>query len=478
MYSSKLIQILKTLSTKEMQKVALLVSSPFFQSDPRVSKLFNLIQGHHPNFDHPDIEREHATKVVLGSKGSFPKLRYAMSDLTQLLEQYLLWEHLQSNNYLQNEAKLSVYNERALAKLFQNELERQEKWSGDRPKDINWYKYQIALGEIHIGQSTGQKNHREAKGLEKHDQNLDAFYLATKLKSACEIYNQRNVLANDYEPRMLSTILDGLLDEEMLAIPLIKAYHLVLLTLRQIDKQEHYRALIDLLDKKEAHFSAKQLEEFYIYARNYCTKKVNQGDESFLGELLNLYKRLLEREIIIKKGFLWQWDYLNIAQLSLLAGDLAYCYHFIQTYSNKLQEHHRENAYTYTLASYHFYSNNYDKTLELLATSDFTDSYYYMITKCLLAKTYYELDEVISLFSLSDAFSNYIRRNKKISTYQKEHYAFFVKYLKKMTRMKMGSKMKPEKVKKELNEVKAVVDRRWLNKKLEELIQLQKTKRY
>jgi hypothetical protein len=91
-------------------------------------------------------------------------------------------------------------------------------------------------------------------------------------------------------------------------------------------------------------------------------------------------------------------------------------------------------------------------------------------SKILLLKTYYELEEVDAFFSLIDSFYVYLRRNDLISNYQKTICLNFVKFVKKLMRIKLGDKKAAEKLLEEIQETKHVASISWLIKKTSDYI--------
>ncbi len=91
MYQNKAIQILKTFTAQEMRQFADFVQSPYFNKNERLVRLFDILYECHPAFDAPVIERHKLFKAVFGEDVLLEeqKLRYLLSDLTKLLEEFI-----------------------------------------------------------------------------------------------------------------------------------------------------------------------------------------------------------------------------------------------------------------------------------------------------------------------------------------------------------------------------------------------------
>lgn len=277
-------------------------------------------------------------------------------------------------------------------------------------------------------------------------------------------------METDYEPLFIDEILRYLSNDELPDIPFIRIYHKILMSLTESENEQHYHDLIETLAQHQDAFTHAEYRDMYIYARNYCIKKINLGREEYQHQLFDLYDTLTERGVLMIKGELSQWDFMNIVTLSLRLNKLEYAEDFIYGFKAKLNATVRKNAFTYNLAYLNFYKKEYNVTLNKLQDVNFTNPYYHLETKALTLRTYYELEEMIPLFSLCDAFAVYLRRNKKISEYHRKVYSNLIRLVKKMAKIKLGSKISAQKLKDEIYSTEQTASRDWLKAKVEELI--------
>ena len=154
---------------------------------------------------------------------------------------------------------------------------------------------------------------------------------------------------------------------------------------------------------------------------------------------------------------------------ALRQGQYAWALDFIKKYKEKIEEVHRENAYTYNLAKYYFYVKEYSKVMKLLNAVEYEDVFYNLDSKAMLLKTYYECNDVRSLFSLMDSFKTYLQRNKLISPTHKEVYSNLVKFTRKLADIQPRHKEEIAKLRNEISHSEAIADVSWLQDKLEEL---------
>jgi hypothetical protein len=240
-------------------------------------------------------------------------------------------------------------------------------------------------------------------------------------------------------------------------------------TLINNDNEQHYYELIDLLAQHESKFPRTEIHDMYTFAQNYCIKKVNSGNVSYMSVLLNLYKTLLKKDLLLEGETLPQWYYKNIATIAIRLEDFDWAKKFIHDYKNKLAAVHRDNDFTFALAILHFSMKEYRKTLSYLINVEYTDVFYHLDSKSLLLRTYYELDDWEPLISLIITFKTYLKRNKLISSHYGLTYLNFVTIVNKLAQYKMGKNVNLATLKEEIATVKEIANIIWLQKKIAEL---------
>ncbi|MEZ4883784.1 MAG: hypothetical protein R3E32_03520 [Chitinophagales bacterium] len=473
MYKSKPISILKTFTNKELKKLGEYIASPFFNKNQAVIDLFLLLKKYHPDYEGIGLQREKVFRKLFGkSKYEEQKLRYLMSDLTKLMEGFLIHEHFTQNQHSCAHSLLEIYTQRKLEKYFQTTLQNyQNQLDNNAIKNIKHYlnAYQIDEAKFIFHSSLSNRpNGTDIKGILD---NLDIFYIANKLKYSSELYNAQNILSLDFDtPLLLNEIRQKFEAEDHLhQEPVIAIYHQILLTLLERETIQHYDQLILLLEQYAEHFEHSELQDMYIFARNYCYRRYMGGDREYLRKSFELHEILLENNVLLFDGQISQWDFKNIVSVGLVFGKNDFVEKFIFDYKKYLKPSVRENAFTYNLAYLRFYQKDYDSAIRLLHNVEFTDPYYHIDTKVLLMRCYYELEEVIPLFNLIDTIRAYIRRNKQISKGNKNNYLNFFKFVKKLVRIKMGSKKTIEDLKEEIDQTPNFDGSSWLYEKIKEL---------
>ena len=481
MHNTILINTLKSLSKRELTKFQEYVHSPFFNKHEKQVLLVDYVAKYYPDFSSSKLDKKTVFKYL------FPKLSYreskmnnCISDLLKLLESYLAYTEWQKNELIVQRNLMVHLFEKRLDKHFQRILKsirRSIKQQNLFDTDHYLLLYNIEKDEdlYNIFNNEYQKEIH----LQRSVDNLDRYYFVNKLKMACEMVNRQNIVKIQFDLHFLEELLTYIENqfERFQKTPEVLIYYAILQTLTQSKEESHYPKLIALLDEHAEKFYPQDAIEMYAYAQNYCIKKINNGQDDYLSELFKLYKQLLEKQLLIKNDTLEERHYKNIVTVSLRLNEFDWTKHFIYQYKEYLLESIRENAFQYNLASMYYEQKNYDDALQLLNTVEFTNVMYYLDSKSMLLKIYYDLDESGPLFSLIDAVNIYLKRSKTVAKYQNTIYHNLFRFTKRAYKIKeqmpYSAKEKNQKDFKKLQELihknPEIANKKWLFDKVNEL---------
>ncbi len=473
MFQNKSIIILKTLTPQELRQFDDYLRSPFFNKNQIVIQAFETLKAMYPAFENLNLERTKLFKLIYDDEQfDEQKLRYLMTDLTKHLEEYLCYKAIADEQLFKYHLLLLTYRNRKLDKPFSNTLKLAEKFLHDQQRrDVSHSFYEYLIEEDKYRFASDRREHLHETNLQKVVDNLDKYYILNKMRYCAEIINNKNVVAINYKLFLYEEIMNHIRHNPLDYVPAAKIYYNIILTLTDAENKIHYTTLLQLLQEHHNLFSKDEIFDMYVYAKNYCIRKINHGDTEYIKELFDLYNVMLKERIIFKDNQLSQFDYKNIVYLGLRSDEFEWVKNFIVKYNENLDAGIRNNAYTYNMAYYHFFQKNYDEVLTLLSSVEFTDFYYHLDSKSLLLKTYFELEETEALFSLIEAFKVYIKRNSLIPPYQKTIYSNLIKFVSKLYKWKLNPNKNIDVLLTEIENTKQIADILWLRKKIEEVRQ-------
>jgi len=432
MVNSKLIQILRTLETKELTRFKEYVHSPFFNKHKLVTKLCNYILKYAPLFESPKLDKKNIFKVL------FPKDTYNethvythTSNLLQLLTDYLAVAAFERNPIQMKLYALQELRIRNQVKQF-NTTAKQYKLLQDRAvKDRDYHFYQAKLFH-EFDQINPVRN--QDMNIQLMDSELEIVFLIDKMQIACDMNNRNSIIGSNYQASGIDLVLTWLESnkEYYLKFPEVRINYF-LYKLINTDERQYYDDLRLFLSNKTDLYPKAKIKEIYDYLINHCIKKMNIGEPGYRREFFELHRFLLKEEILLlEDNSLAEWDYKNIVTVGARLEEFDWVKGFIMDYKDKVNPAVRENVFSYNLAYYYYSTKNYDQALQLLHQVEFTDASYYIGAKIIQLKSYYVLEEFEASLSLIATFKNYIQRSRVLSDSKKQMNQNMLKMAKKI----------------------------------------------
>ncbi|MEO6039193.1 MAG: hypothetical protein ABIQ93_12340 [Saprospiraceae bacterium] len=466
-FSDKLISLLQTLLRADLVRLRKFLCSPYFNDREEIIQLFDWLYAALRK-EEPRLGALTKEKVW---KALYPKqalddaqLRRLASDLTQLVLQFLVQENWRQDP-LSEALEMQKILEKPELKKHLAGVER---------------RLQKLLEEDPAGSTTAYlsqfKMHRNAfyrasnvDDLGPADFYLECFYITQKLRFYVALLLYRGSRATEQEMKMIPGFWEYILDERFAKIPLIQVYLNVIACFNEPDEEQHFQDLMQNLDRFASALNKKDLRENYHVAQNYCALKINQGKKEYYRAVFDIFKKIIEQDMLLDDGLLSEGMYKNIITSSLGVGEYDWAEQFIQGYSSFLPAPIRDNARSFNLAYLYFHLKKYEEVINLLQNVEYSDVIYALGAKSILLRTYYESDETVALDSLIDSFRIYLRRNKIISKNQKREYNSFLNIVKKLTSIPLGDQTAIAKLRQRVTETSSTMPKKWLLEKMDEL---------
>ncbi len=466
MQNSKLTELIRSLNLHEVKAFKSYLHSPYFTENKKLDDCFIAVRvmlNKNKSFSRKDLHK----KIFGIVRFNDQQMRYLLTDLTKHLEYFISLRGFDKDDLLQNTICANELAKRDCEKSYQYRyhLIKQQ----DEIQNSKFYYHRFVAADQHLNY-TGSKQSRKKK-LDYQDvlQNLETFYLSRKLQLFCEVINLKNILSGDFNLHLFDEIKKLAVKEPFAKIPVIQIYYHILLTLTDADKEKNFDRLRELLKKHGHLFPVAELNGMYQYVKNYCVKKINQGNTAYIKTLFEIYKTMLADKRLMNADYLSQWEYKNIVSIALRLNEKEWCRIFIHKYINYLLPAERKNALAYNLAYWYFMNADFKKSIRQLQDVVFTDVFYQLDARVVLLKAFYELDEVETFFYHASAFRLFLLRNRSISEYQRTINRNLVKFLTRLVRAGI-SNTKLQKLKQEIDAEKNVADLKWLNEKVEAVI--------
>ena len=464
MLGSQLLQIIKSLDKRDMRELHKVVRSPYFNQRDDVVLLFDWIDKS-LNSKLPDLSKEKVfSEIFPDKKYSDVLMRQMMSYLYKIIQKYLITEGV-----IQNDMESQLYLTHALRQRNADKIiEKQLNDSldiidnqGFKNAKYHYLKYKIHTENYEYLNS---KKRNAVDSLQEQSDGLDFFYISESLRQACIMSAQQTISKQIYSQPLLSAIIDRV--NQLSNFPIsISAYFHALKTLTESDNSKHFHSLKEIIVENGFSFPEKERRDLYIIATNYCIRRLNQGEKPFGFEALELYRARMDNNVLLENGVLPPYTYNNILMLAIKSEEYEWAERFLQDFKQYLPEKERENIYQYNLALFYFRTGKYAEAMTLLQKVNLHDVLYNLDARRLLARIYFELDEINALHSLIESSKVYLHRQKGIG-YHHDMYANYFRFLDKMMKIDLKKADVRTILRGEVEATQLLAEREWLLQKL------------
>jgi hypothetical protein len=473
MTDSKLYSVLTHFDKVEQNRLRKYVRSPYFNVNEVLMGFLDLLFAHiNANGKAGELTKEFIWSQLYDAE-SFNDVRFRKlsSDLLKLIEDFLAQEKYEKDDLQKSSNLLAAIGDKRIEKLHKSAMKSAGEYLNQRDeKPAEFYYSQYLIEKKYYDLSDGELKRSEKSNLENIINNLDYFYLAEKLRLYNTVLSKKNLISHEYQLLFIDEIIDHIEKYHYDNIPTIMVYYKMLLNQTNPEKEEHYFDLKKLISEYWRQFPIKEAEEIFFNLLNYCIKRLNQGNQFFLREFLDVYKEILHKNIL-PNDELNPWNFKNAVLIALRLGEYEWTEKFIENYSPKLADEFRENAVSYNLALVYFYQKKYDKVIHQLQSVEYEDIGYNLNAKSILISVYYETHSDDALLSLMDSFKTYLHRHKDIAANRRTQYLNSIKYTRKLLKLNKGNKTEIANIKKEMEEDRkiGIASEKWILEKLAEL---------
>jgi hypothetical protein len=480
MNNSTLIQLFKSLDKADRRQLRKVVASPYFNQREDVTALFEYID---KNLEAgaPKLMKEKAFAVIYNKqKFDVDRFYYPMSLLTQVILKYLAMNELEQEIPQYDRLLNRALRKRGAEKMYEKSIADAKTYLEQQP--LRNAKYHLDSFILRFEEfDAEQRLHRDGNfELQKITDDFNFFCIAEMLRLAYALLSHQLVAKIEYKQPLLDSILT--IADKHLDIPAVAMQYYAFKTLSESSKLTQTLST-ELLEKRgdseglffqklkseitlnQKLFSEAELRDLLKVAINYCIRRQNRGELTYINEALELYRFGFDNSILTENGIVEPYDYKNVLMLALKINNYDWAEQFLTDYKRFLPEKERENLYKYNYAIYSFRKKDYTKAIQLLQEVNLKEVLFNLDARRMLARIYYDLNEFSALDSYIESSKIYLHRQNDIG-YHKESYTNYFRTIEKILKSDLRSSAVKDRLRQEVTDTQMIVERDWLLSKL------------
>lgn len=485
MQDSKLIEIIRTFSEKEMKSFEKFINSSYFARGRDVSGLYNQLVKFYPLFDSPKLKRtEIFKKLYPGEVFNEKKLKNITFDLTKLAEQFLVHNSLKTNE-IQFERLLAYeFKKRKLDKPFLNTINSLEKKIADIPFDGR-KAFKEKEEWTYLKEDFLFWKNEYDESITYRLQNTEYSILSFLVKFLQRM-EDKVVITTRYNKEFSNPLFDSMVEivdfEKLLSLLkekkypytwLVEIYYYAYLCANKgIDNENNYQLLKKLFFENIDFFSHDERHILFSDLTYYCIIRKEVGNKYYSREEFEIYKKMLEHYSFTpsRSEYFHIVLFRNILMSSVAQGEHEWLEKFAHEYLDKLPPELRENMKHYAQAVLHFMRKEYNEVLECTHKISYDIFLYKLDVKNLLIKVYYELELFDQALLSVDAYKHFLSQNKEHTEIYHEHYGNFINLYTKLVKLKeKPDSAELDLLSKKIDSTEHLASRVWLKDKIREL---------
>lgn len=457
MYKSKLIQLYSSFSKEDLFQLKKWLVLCAKQQHPDAIKLLNIL-----------LKKQKITPTVVQSERIFKqlypeqkinlsRLRHIMSFAVDSLESFIKQKALFLDQKLSSKTLAKSYRTVGLKKYAQQQLDKSKKIVlGQEKRNAEYYLdlYELELEQFEISLTNTRPS---STNLQEIIDGFSTFFVINLLRYACTSISHQNLYKTDYTLPLLDKVLEEVKNGRYKDFPAVQMYYYSYLIQTKEDSLNSFEQLKFYLFKYKEVLNKQEYRELYTLAINYCIKQQNSGQNAFIQEAFDLYKKGINQSILLDtKGHLSRFAYLNTITLGLKRQQFDWVKDFILNRSQLLEDQYKSSYQHYNMGKYFFAIKDYKQAMPLFLNMNYDDLFMNIDIKVMQLKIYYEEQSWEALEYLLSSFNRFLQR-KSIMSYHKENYLNLIRF----TRALIGV-YETQQLTKKIESTNPLTERNWL----------------
>lgn len=465
-----IIQVLKSLNSKEYKRFLLFLSNDFFNQNKQFVVLTELFHKHINNNSNYILLKQNIFSILYPKEKFYDlKLRHSISNYKKLLNEFLIVDYSRNNNPLKANLLLYILRSKNLKYNYSITKKNIDKNLKNIPKnnliDSTLERFFILKEEYEF------IHHDTRTDSGKIDDiliSLTEYYILEYLRVACnEWINTHDKIKLSHFKSRIHLLLSSLHPSDEVKNPLLMLYLNLFKILYEHDLAI-YSTFFKQLESLENIITQNEQKNVFLILISFSIRKSNEGSKEMGQNALDLYLLGLKSKVLLENDIISRYTYKNVISIFLVFKKFKEAIEFLEFYKKLLPAEFRTSSYQYNLGSIYFAQGDYEKAMQEMANTKFVDVYDNLRAKGYLLICYYENKEMVALKSLLNSFELFVKRRRNLGAL-KDPYLKMISFVKRLVAIDPKEKAKVKALKKDIDSNSFFPGKAWLETKLKNI---------
>lgn len=484
MKESNLIQLLKSLSARELKDFEKFIASPYFNKGRNLMPYFKILIK--TLSDKNSSSQEFYFRKLYPAKAYDSKAKAYInklnSELLKLAEEYLIVLYY-SESYTDKRIALhKMLNKKHLSEYNIKEITKTKNQFNISCEDEYYFHYATMLNSLETDLYLNMNNMKKYRELRTEDRLLIrshflVLYWFEKMLFVTfkEQFNYETKGLTKFDskitPEAELEVLEELRKENPRSFKIAEVYYLLKEAFINLGEETKYEKAKDAALKNFDLFAYAAKHNLLVMLEAIIIFSEKKHGAEWKQKKFDIKMIMLEHEVFsFMEGDMYYLNYDNIVKLLLDSGELTKAEDFIKNHTSKLPVMHRENCKNMALAWVHLYKKDFNKALKFNANVKHDVFSQRTYSKLINVLCYYELGEYELTLSSCASFQKYLADNPTMNPEITLEYNNFVTGMKLLVDAIYNKNGDTQlKFKKFLAENEIIYRKKWLLEKISEL---------
>ena len=477
MLNTSVISVIRTFSSNEIKRFEEFLLSPYYNKKSAVVNLFRIIKKHEPDFSSVNLERKKIWSRLYKNKDfNYGVMKNLIYDLGKCADVFIELQNYERDNKLRGMVIMKEQMNRNLNSAFERSMKGYKNLLSEMKQDYEYfyYNYRVMKLEREFTADINKANAEKIIDEEREIEYLTLFYL----NECADVYNtlliNNSYLDKDFKDDNLKTFVEFM---ENFKQSYKEITYCSLLSLKIIlDKTDDsvYIRFKNIFTDNSHKFSSTFNSYMGLTLMEYCNRNIMNGKTEYVKEMYEISLYIFENNLLMndKKAYMNPFVFTQLVSTACSLSKFDCVKNFIDENMKRINPEYRDKFYNFAHLTLNFKMKNFNEAMNHVSKMDIKSQMDHVSVKRYQLMIYYESGYTDELYSLIEAFRNFISKNKKLAESIKLQAGKFIYFVKRFSDLKFNyitpDKIKISELKQELLKTE-VINKIWLLEKAEEL---------